>query len=73
MKLSTKLIQTVEITQEEEDDLWPKYFDAPREERNVLICGKRLLDWRREDGHHDMHLEGEDFYREVDVIYHTES
>lgn len=67
MKLSTKLIQTVEITGDEEYALWPQYFDTPREERNVLICGKRLLDWRREDGHHDMLLEGEDFYRPVYV------
>jgi hypothetical protein len=68
MNLSTKLIQTVEITQDEENDLWPKYFDTPRGERCVLICGKRLVDWRREDGHHDMLLEGEDFYRAVCII-----
>ena len=68
MKLSTKLIQTIEITGDEYDALWVQYFDTPRKERNIQICGKRLLDWNRDDGNNDMLLEGEDFYRPVYVI-----
>ena len=68
MKLSTKIIDTVEITLDEHNTLYRQYFYTPYEERNIQICGKRLLDWDKDDGRNQMHLEGEDFYRQVYVI-----
>lgn len=68
MKLSTKLIQTIEMTQDEENALWDELTKKPREERDIQICGKRLRRWDTDDGRNQMWLEGENFYRPIYII-----
>lgn len=59
MKLTTTVIEIVEMTQQEENELW----DASPTERKV--CGKAVLQWNVSDGQNWMRLEGENFGREV--------
>lgn len=62
MKFSTKTIETIEMTREEEDALW----NAPRNERTV--CGRKVAHWFTDDGNNDILLDGETSYRAVIIV-----
>ena len=59
MKLSTAIINTIEMTREEEHALWNTAMD------DRVICGKKVKHWLTDDGHNSILLEGETSYREV--------
>ena len=59
MKFSTKTIETIEMTRDEEDALW----NTPRNERTV--CGRKVAHWFTDDGNNDILLDGETSYRAV--------
>jgi hypothetical protein len=58
MKLSTVTIPSVEMTREDENRMW-------REPWKHFIEGKQIHDWNMDDGHNQLKLVGEDFYRVV--------
>lgn len=58
MKLGTKVIHVIIMTQDEENAL----YDAPAPR---YVEGKKILFWNTSDGHNAMRLEGEDFGRTV--------
>lgn len=62
MKLSTQIVQTIEMTRQEENDLW----DTPIEK--MEIGGKRAVRWDTADGRNEILLEGEDFYRPIVIV-----
>lgn len=64
MKLSTTIIPTVEVTKQEQHELWEALKTNPEQ----IICGKKLRHWNTNDGNNEMLLEGEDFYRAVVTI-----
>ncbi len=61
MTLSTATIQTIEMTQEEENTLWDTFYTEPR----PLVCGKVPLQWDTNDGRNLMLLEGEKSFRTI--------
>lgn len=67
MKLSTMVVNTIEMTQTEEDRLWNS-----REELRVIgefgILGQKILNWETGDGQNSMLLEGETFFRQIVII-----
>lgn len=65
MKLSTAIIQTIEMTRDEEDRLWDSYLARTGP---ISICNKRIANWDTGDGNNAIHLEGEHFYRQVKII-----
>lgn len=67
MKLSTMVVNTIEMTQTEEDRLWNS-----REELRVIgefgILGQKILNWETGDGQNCMLLEGEKTFRQIVII-----
>jgi len=61
MKLSTAVIQTLEMSHEEEAALWDTFYTDAR----PLVCGKKALQWHTGDGCNDMLLEGEQTFRKI--------
>lgn len=59
MKLTTITLPAIEMSQEEENQLW----FTPMSERVVL--GKKVLMWHTSDGDNDILLEGETIFRKV--------
>lgn len=66
MKLSTVTIPSAEMTREDEHRMW-------HEPNKHSIESKKILDWNTDDGHNELRLEGEDFYRVVVVIIKKEA
>ena len=67
MKLSTMVVNTIEMTQEEENSLWNS-----REELRLVgkfgILGKKILNWETGDGQNCMLLEGEKTFRQIVIV-----
>ena len=67
MKLSTMVVNTIEMTQEEEDSPW-----RSREELRAIgkfgILGQKILNWETGDGQNCMLLEGEKTFRQIVIV-----
>lgn len=64
MKFNTMIINTIEMTYDESNQLWTDRQAG----KEALVCGKRLIRWFTNDGENSMHLEGEDFVRQVIIL-----
>lgn len=62
MRKTTVTIPAVEMTQEEEKELWYSLFHT---EKKHWETRHGVIDWNYDDGNNCIRLAGEDFYREV--------
>lgn len=62
MKLSTVVINTIEMTREEEEALWNTEADLQS------VCGKPVKHWLAYDGQNEILLLGETTYRSVVIV-----
>lgn len=65
MKLTTKEIQVVEITQAEYDDLWKNFYTNGN---RWTIDGQTIVSWWNDDGHNMVQIEGENYLRDLYII-----
>ena len=62
MKLTTITLPSIEMTRQEENELWENWGDMSK---RPLIEGKKPRLWNTSDGHNEIQLEGENFFRLV--------
>jgi len=62
MKLSTMVVNTIEMTQNEENCLW-RIAHEP-----FKVLGKEVIRWDTHDGNNCMLLEGEKTFRQIVII-----
>lgn len=61
MRLTTVTLEAIEMTREEESDLWTAWGTG----QEPTVEGKRIDNWDRNDGDNDILLEGENVYRMI--------
>lgn len=64
MKLTEITIHAIELTPEEEGEVWERYWEK-------TIGGRKIVHWITSDGNNELRLEGEDFYRQVIINRNT--
>lgn len=65
MKLGTKVVGIVEITQSEYDDLWKNFYTNGHRWTNG---DHTIVMWWNDDGHNAVLIEGEDTLRDLHII-----